>query len=67
MRCRYGICNTNITGHCNLSVDCNLSFLMTRKQNETDMTERLGRFELNINQEIQKFKDDVGRNLNQKF
>ena len=36
-----------------------LVFLMTRKQNETDMTERLGRFELNINQEIQKFKDEV--------
>ena len=44
-----------------------LVFLMTRKQNETDMTERLGRFELNINQEIQKFKDDLGRNLNQNF
>ena len=40
-----------------------LVFLMTRKQNETDMTERLGRFELNINQEIQILRKRIKRLL----
>ena len=44
-----------------------LTINITKKHSEVDMTERLGRFEFNINQEIHDFKESLGRNLNQNF
>lgn len=40
---------------------------LTNKKSETDQVERLGRFELNINKEINSFKDSFSKELNKDF
>ena len=37
------------------------------KMNEANMTERLGRFEININKEINDFNNDLSNNIDNKF
>ena len=39
----------------------------TSSTNEANMTERLGRFEVNINKEINDFKNELSKNLNEDF
>ncbi|MEG2448093.1 MAG: DNA recombination protein RmuC [Bacilli bacterium] len=44
-----------------------ISMLFVKKNNNNDMTERLGRFELNITKEMNGFKDDLSKELNGDF
>lgn len=41
--------------------------LFNKKNTSIDMTERLGRFELNINKDINTFKDDLSKTMNHNF
>ena len=45
----------------------NLIKSKTNSSNEANMTERLGRFEVNINKEINDFKNELGKSLNEDF
>lgn len=41
--------------------------VLIRKNKDAEMTERLGRFEININKELSSFKDNLQNNLNTNF
>lgn len=44
-----------------------LILLLTKKNDNSDMTERLGRFEVNINKDINDFKSNLTKDINNDF